>query len=306
VHTYAAYGLGIRSALPLPELSATAEITTDAVIHLGRIERPLPETDHTGCHFEMDREEAYLFWEEVGAFLVRRGREIVIEPVRGVEGGLLRLPLLGAVLAVLLYQRGFLVLHASAVALKGEAVAFLGERGYGKSTMAAALYARGHVLVADDFVAVDVCRPGRPSVLPGFPQLKLFSEAAAAALHDDPGRLPWIAHGYEKRARRAEEGFSLQPLPLGRIYLLGGGAVPEIVPVPPRETFLQLIGHSYVGRLFQQSGRGPDAASHFRQCVTLARDVPVRWLRRPPSLAALPGLARMVEAEMDLRSDAIG
>src|SRR3989454_2089338 len=54
-------------------------------------------------------------------FRSREGREIVVEPAPGVDAGTLRLFLLGPVRAVLLHQRGFLVLHASAVVLDGGA-----------------------------------------------------------------------------------------------------------------------------------------------------------------------------------------
>jgi serine kinase of HPr protein (carbohydrate metabolism regulator) len=55
---------------------------------------------------------------------------------------------------VLLQQRGRLVLHASAVTVDLGVVAFMGGPGWGKSTMAAAMYARGHSIVADDVTAV--------------------------------------------------------------------------------------------------------------------------------------------------------
>ena len=73
-------------------------------------------------------------------FLIRGGREIVIDAAPGVEQRLIRLFLLGPALALLLHQRRFLVLHASAVMIDGAAVAFVAEKGMGKSTLAAALH----------------------------------------------------------------------------------------------------------------------------------------------------------------------
>ena len=146
---------------------------------------------------------------QVGAFLVRGGKEIIVDAISGVEESLIRLPLLGMVLAAVLQQRGLLVLHASAVAFNGDAVAFLGGSGWGKSTLAATLYARGHPLVADDLVAVDVGGRENPIVLPGFPQLKLLPEAAAASLGDDAELLPRLASGFDKRSHRAANEFSI-------------------------------------------------------------------------------------------------
>jgi hypothetical protein len=126
VHLYHAYGLGIHSAVPLPELVAVGELEVDVVIQLGRIRSSPLATFGTGRNFHIAEGEAYLFWDQVGTFLVRSGREIIIEPSPGVEERLLRLPLLGTVFAILLYQRGALVLHSSAVSVNGVAIAFLG------------------------------------------------------------------------------------------------------------------------------------------------------------------------------------
>jgi hypothetical protein len=114
----------------------------------------------------------------IGTFLVRDGREILVDPDPDAGDALLQLALLGPVLAALLQQRGDLVLHASAVEIDGAAVGFLGGRGAGKSTMAAALLRRGYPLLTDDILAVSL-EDGSPRVLPGFPQLKLWPDAVA-------------------------------------------------------------------------------------------------------------------------------
>src|SRR5207245_2121597 len=116
---------------------------------------------------------AALYWQEVGAFQITAGREIIVEPASGVEARVLRLFLLGPALALLLVQRGLLVLHASAVEVAGRAIAFLGESGQGKSTTAAAFHACGHPVVADDVVAVQI-EDGGPLIYPGLPQLNLW------------------------------------------------------------------------------------------------------------------------------------
>ena len=153
--SYIAYGLALRSALPLPELVA-ADGTTDVFVRLGKVDRSRSKAAAEGHCFRAFADEAYLFWKEVGTFLVRSGNEIIVEPAPGVEERVLRLFILGTALAVMLHQRGLLVLHASAVALDDGAVVFLGGPGWGKSTMAAAMYARDYGVVADDVVAVDL------------------------------------------------------------------------------------------------------------------------------------------------------
>src|SRR4051794_10790794 len=170
--SYVAYGLGIRSALPLPEL-VPKEAAADVTIRLGKANRfpsgaTCVESPYRGAHYKVTQEEAYLFWEKVGSFSVRYGCEIIVEPAPGVEERVLRLFILGAALAVLLQQRGQLVLHASAVNVGLGVVAFIGGPGWGKSTMAAAMHARGHKVVADDVVAVQEEGAECPLIFPGF------------------------------------------------------------------------------------------------------------------------------------------
>ena len=76
-------------------------------------------------------------------------------------------------------HRGRLVLHASAVQLpNGRVVAFLGESGWGKSTLAAALQLRGSRLLSDDSICL---RPGEDAVklIPAYAGLRLNDDSIA-------------------------------------------------------------------------------------------------------------------------------
>src|SRR5262249_21201448 len=138
--SYVAYGLGIESALPLPEF-VTAGTRPEVVIHLGNHYEVPPEAIGQPWHIRWDREDATLFFRDVGVFRVRGGREVIVSPAPGTRASRVRLYLVGTMMAVLLCQRGFLVLHASAVEVDGEAIAFVGASGAGKSSLAAALHA---------------------------------------------------------------------------------------------------------------------------------------------------------------------
>lgn len=296
MYNYNAYNLGISSALPLPELQTSAEAGADVVILLGNVDwspPPRATCEEEPC-FEVRSDNAYLSWAQLGRFRVRDGTEIVIDPNPGVEERMLRLPLLGTILAVLLHQRGHLVLHASAAAIDGETVIFLGNKGRGKSTMAAALYGRGHYLIADDVVSITVDN-GRPMVIPGFPQFKLYPEAVAASLGDDHRFLPELADGYEKRGRRVTDRFARQPVPLKSIYVLGLGPESTLKLLDPQAALLTLIANSYMARFGKQLLHGPEASTHLRQCTALLAQIPIYRLERPDSLALLPSVAQLVE-----------
>lgn len=290
--SYLAYGLGIHSALPLPELTA-AEAAEDVVVRLGRVEHLSSEATGTGTCLYATAEEVCLFWEAVGLFMVRRGREIIVDPAPGVEERVLRLFLLGPALAILLHQRGLLTLHASAVAVGRGAVVFLGGPGWGKSTTAAAFYAKGYGIMADDVVAFNSNGAERPTVLPGFPQLKLWPDVVVS-LGDVPEALPRLHPRLEKCAFSVTNGFSGVPLPLSRIYVLAEGDRQAVEPLHPQEAFVELVRHSYCARLLPTTG----ASSHFFQCASFVRDVPVRRLKRSRSLQELPDNVRIVEEDL--------
>jgi hypothetical protein len=289
--------LGIRAAIPLPELVAE-EAEGETIIHFGRVEHPrFLETAEAGSRFfSPNPEEDYLFWRGVGSFLVREGNEIVLDPSPGLDQRMLRLLLLGPVLAVLLRQRGHLLLHASAVAVAGEAILFLGSSGRGKSTTAAALRARGHGLVTDD-VAVLRAEESPPMVYPGFPQLKLWPEALVS-LGDDPEKLPRWNPFLEKRARPAATEFSPSPLPLKKIYVLDEGDAPGILPLGPQEAFAELVRHTYGSDYGLQPTMGVGTAPHFFRCKSIIDKVAIRSLRRQKSLSQLPHLVQLLEEDL--------
>lgn len=298
---YIAYDLRIHSALPLPELvvdeAATIGGEADATIRFGKIKAVPFETDGAARHIHATAGEIYLFWQGIGLFLVRGGREIVIDPAPGVEKCVLRLFVLGTTLAMLLHQRGQVaVLHASTAAISGQAVAFAGAGGTGKSIIAATLHQRGHSLLGDDILAIDV-RNGCPVALPGFPYLKLWPDAIAA-LGRIPEALPRLRPELEKRGYRITSGFSPAPLPLKCIYVLNQGPEPKIEPLCPPEALIELMPHWYGARFGTELLQDLGLETHFLQCAALVNKTTVCRLERPDGLSTLPDVVRLVEEHL--------
>jgi hypothetical protein len=297
VYSYTAFGLDIRSVFEMPELLASASGKTDVFIQTEKLNWSPPKVSDEGTYFHVTAKEAYLFWENVGTFIVRNGQEIIIHPRLNVAEAVIRLPLLGTVMASLLHQRGLLVLHASAVALNGNVVAFMGDKGQGKSTMAATLYCLGHQLVADDLVAIDFDTTCNPQVIPGFPQFKLWPEAAIA-LGEDPAILPQIHPQVEKRARLTFDRFATIPLPLRRLYVLNQGKFPAIQTLQPQQVIKYLISNSYMTRFGKQFLQAQEASRHFHQCMALAKKISINSIERPLCLDLLSNVARLVEKDL--------
>jgi hypothetical protein len=272
--------------------TGSKEAEPDVKICFGRVDRLPSGAAVEGSYFRSSPEETQLFWEDVGTIQVRGGREITIDPVPGVEEDLLRLVILGPVLGALLQQRGHLVLHGSVVAMADGAVAFLGEKGWGKSTVAASLYSCGYGIVADDIAAVDVST-GCPMLQVGFPQLKLWPDTAVS-LGYTLETLPRLHSRSDKRACRIDRSFSPAPLPLKAVYVLAQGSTPKLEPLPFGKAFLELVRHSYRVELLGASG----APSHFLQCASIIKSTRMRYLKIPRSLSILPDVARLVEEDI--------
>jgi hypothetical protein len=284
---YRAYGLGIASELPLPALAPGAPgDARDVTVTRGSVEDPGPER-----WSRLSDGEALLRYDRVGRISVTGGDRIVVDLVDDPDPGTLNGVVCGAALAIALTQRGLHSLHAGAVEIGDVAIAFAGNSGEGKSTLTAALRARGHRLVSDDVVVVDD-GGDVPLVLPGFPQVKLWPDAALA-VGLDADALPRIEDGHDKRAHRLAEGLVDHPLRLARVYILDRGDAVCSTSLTGGEAVIALLGVSYAGL-----GRaGWAEAADFERTAALARAVDVRRLERPWSLDALSVVVDHVERD---------
>lgn len=294
-YIYRAYGLRISSDIELPELEPEKPGPADVTIRLNLSDALRPVNRNSS--FEFEPFEQRLSWSLVGSFIVRNAREIEINPAPDVAEPLLRLPLLGPVMAVLLHYRRFLVLHASAIAMGERGVIFVGDKLAGKSTTAAALVAEGHRLLADDVVAVDFSPIG-PLVIPAFPHLKLEPITAdiLADVSEVANEAPHIS--ITKKGTRLTAPFSHTPVPPSRIYILGRGASTGVFPLNTKDAFEALLRFSYIIR-FRRAALGPSAAAlHMEQCAALAGHSRISHLVLPRELSRLEDAGRLIESDI--------
>ncbi|MGH1427523.1 MAG: hypothetical protein ACRBEE_06250 [Arenicella sp.] len=108
--------------------------------------------------------------EEIAIFHIQNGNTIEIKPHPNAPEQSILLYLFGSIMAVCLYQRGLLVLHANAIEIGGTAVLLAGDSGVGKSTTAAIFHQKGFNVLSDDIVVVNT----DAKAMGGFPQIKLF------------------------------------------------------------------------------------------------------------------------------------
>src|SRR5204863_102769 len=91
--------------------------------------------------------------------------------------------LLGQALSFALVKQGLEPLHATVVVVDGQGVAFLGDNGYGKSSLAACFLEGGYRLLTDDLLLLKASG-GDVLAYPGPPRIKLFPEVARRFLGD--------------------------------------------------------------------------------------------------------------------------
>lgn len=295
---YRAYDLKFDSELLLPEIKEVCnKEKVDVTIRCESLNTPKLESTLTNCHCKITEEEAYLAWKQVGTFLVRGGQEIIVDLIPNVEESVVRLFLLGAGLGMLLYQRGLFVLHASSIALDGHGIAFIGDKGWGKSTTAGMLHKRGHKLFADDVTALDLSKPDRPMLLPGYSQLKLWPESAEA-LGQKTEDLSRLHPQLEKRDFQPENSLVATAQPLKQLYLLGSGETLAIEPLSGQNALSALMQNWYCARFGPQMFDIVDQGQHFLNCTRLLKQAPIFHLKRERSLAALSDIASLVETHV--------
>jgi hypothetical protein len=306
MQAYRAYSLAIHSELSMPELTPSSTDwlgqstpQTDVVIRFGNAQ---DESDHYTTPGQNNPAYFFASMDDVGAFFIRQGCEIVIDPVDNVTEGQLRAILLGSAFSILLRQRGLLVLHASAVKIGTCAVAFLGGSGWGKSTLVTAFHQRGNTVLTDDVMPLHM-DGGGALVLPSYPQFKLCPDAAASFGKKE--ELEPIFQGAGKLAYSITDGFQHTPLPLQQIYILGKGDRHAIVPVAPQLAFMELVQHT---RAMTDLPQETFLASHFQLCTQLVKTVPVSRFIRKPALEDLPRLMDMIEADVaqSVKPDLVG
>lgn len=185
--------------------------------------------------------------------------------------------LLGPVMGFVLLLRGFISLHACAVALGESAVAIVGPAGSGKSTTAAVFAEHGYRILAEDVVTLrDLGEEFL--VQPAYPSIRLWP-ASVEALYGAADRLPKLTPTWDKcylDLTQDKYEFQHEPLPLAAIYVLAertdDPAAPFIEDLAPAEGLMSLIANTYATYLMDKKMR----AREFEILQRVLSSVPVK------------------------------
>ena len=181
MHRYVFCGLGVESELALPLCASGGIPGGDIRFSLQTSEREPPTESEWIHHWHFETGEVALSLGRGGdGFLLRfpdladfsvggEFDEIVCVADPGTSAVTIRQLLLHQVLPRVLSQRGELMVHASAVTVSDEIIAFLGISGAGKTTIAQSLASEGLPLVADDCLRLAIAPDGEVSGYPSYP-----------------------------------------------------------------------------------------------------------------------------------------
>lgn len=272
---YHAYGLRIFSEKSILEFSPIGEGQgMDVSIHW----RPLnftPDYSTQDWQFECGAQQATLCFRGVAIFRIPDTRTIIVAKEDQADDRMVERYICGVVFAILLYLRGLIVFHAACVAFdRREAVAFIGDSGAGKSSLAALAHLHGHPCMNDDVTPIKV-DSGRIVAVPGIPYVKVDRDFVQR--HQIPSGETCIVHPDEEQVYLSLAPQVPQtPVNIRALVFLNPGTQNCLQPISARQAVIETIRYTLPARLLLQSG----SRSHFLQITHLAESVPAYTLTR--------------------------
>ncbi|UFH51913.1 serine kinase [Spirosoma sp. KNUC1025] len=289
-HYYTAYGLTIGSAITLAYLKEINPAQADLTVKQEQLppHPPLQETKlhRAGLYARVAQNgpnQIWLDWGPLGQFLALDGRELIVQSTTTDES-LLSLFTMSEAIGLLLFQRGYFLLHGSAVQLNGKGIVFVGEPGAGKSTTVAAFANRGVRIMSDDMVCIQINEQGKPYVIPAFSQIKIW-EKSVDGLQLPKGVMDRVREGANKFSWHEPVSFEENAIPLEQIYVLTAATsetASQLVPVSQRP--IELLSYFPLPETLLH---GEPLKDHFEKSVLIANSTPLYRLSRPANFAKL-------------------
>lgn len=299
---YVISGLQVRSTIELPSAicSETPPETPDVVIVEGDVPEAFENPERGDKLWSIEGQRFLFRIPQVMHVLVEDGRKITLKRFPDAQQGDVVLFLLGTSFAILLQQRGRVVLHASAVAVGDSAMLFCGPSGAGKSTLAAMLSRRGFPLLNDDVCNLSKTANGQYEVYPDGRMLKLWAESMEHLQ---------VEATEEHRIRESMEKFyltpetvDLTPRRVGGVYMiypLDAGEAPQLEPLSAVEGMVELMRNAYRPMLVHAMEMQP---SYFEACVSLIRNGGLYRLKRAKDFSRADEVLELLEENWNLKA----
>jgi hypothetical protein len=148
------------------------------------------------------------------------GTAVTAYPVPSTDADTLEHLYINQIVPLALSRQGRPSFHASVVTISGGAVAFLGETGMGKSTLAASFALEGAEFLSDDSLLIEETKAGRLAI-PSHASLRLWADSVEALVDRRTRRAAGISYSTKARLLAGEAlSHRAEPLPLLAAYLL--------------------------------------------------------------------------------------
>lgn len=274
MYRYYIYGLGIRSEIKLYQLEQYTKEAKDVFIHYGKIEEDIAGYADKGANSAMSAERLW-FRNELGHFVIKNGKEIMIQPAATAKETELAGFVLGWCIAFLFQQRGVTAIHCSALEMYNRAVLISGGSGAGKSTLTLSLLQKGYRYLADDIAMIDIKQDFL--VQPAFPQQKVCRNVAEEMA---PEQLFYVDEKKDKFAYINKEAFCNSPKKLSAIFLIrkyDGDSV-QIEQVKGLAKWNGIMQNLFLWDAYQAFGFPKEEQD---RCLMIAGNTEVYEIRRP-------------------------
>jgi hypothetical protein len=232
-----------------------------------------------------------LDWPSIGKFKATKGDVLYFQKLTN-DDNVFRLFAISEALGLILQQRGYFLLHGSAVKVGDKAVVFVGVPGAGKSTTVAAFAKAGYTVLSDDMTAITFDDSGRPVVLPSYPQIKIWEESVRN-LGFDQSTLEPAYEGHQKYIlRQSEQSFPKSAISLDQIIVLQKPYSKKNQDLRLLDIPIELIKYY---PLPQQLLRGLQLERHFADSLKIASQVSVKRVNRPANYEKLQDFIKTFE-----------
>jgi hypothetical protein len=282
---YKSFGLFIESDFEIPELLENDFRNYDIKISENIYRSESHDTGRDFMRF-YSADHVLCNWGLIGVFEIIDRKQISVMLRPDCDRGLARFPLLGAVMALVLQLNDKLVLHASATVHAGRAGVFIGDKGAGKSTTAAAMITGGHKLLSDDVVALSPAEG--PLVFPAYPNVKLNPSTAATIGLSGRVRTKIVAPGLDKDQYIPAAPFQCNEVVARDVFVLRRGERLNVESQSELEAFQHAMRYSYLRRFGTEALKDGLGQKILAQCTQLARHARFHVLYLPDDLTQLP------------------
>lgn len=298
MYKYWGFGLNIASEIAMPELLPTEFDSPDVTISNGKVPESIDGVNVQKRRFSQLSETEYILEvRNICRYYAGNGSTIIIEPCTTIEEQSIRLFLLGTVIAAILYQRGNIPLHASALLKDGKLTLFTGNSGAGKSTLLASLLKKGYTVFTDDICVIN--QDPDTNLINGtasYPMIKLWEDSINKIAYGPFNKDFKIRPQLPKFGQFFHSTFYTSSFPIEKVFILQINSETNEISyrkINTIQAFKSVEQQAYRYRFTTGDKLRP---LHFKLMSSLAGSVPVIEMKRPLSGTKIEDFSNLVES----------